>query len=237
MDGVGSKGQGLRLGADCSITFGSYPPQRGRRALECGRHLTLLLVTRATQISDLPRRNRLVLRPAFPRGSFSSSVVYNLLLDHIPLPKTNAPLSSQAVSLWLSFLTHLVFSSLDGPSPHAWHPLTGLDATWSLKPPNALSATLSGHRNTSCLLPILLGSLLRVSNLSLSLSPSWELDIIFFWMHRNHLLFFIHNTYYSFLFVHVGYIAWGQQVPSVRMHRLNKVFKNCFSHIIWFQGG
>lgn len=58
MDGVGSKGRGLGQGVDCSITLGSYPPQRGRGALECGRHLTLLLVTRATQISVDPlRRN------------------------------------------------------------------------------------------------------------------------------------------------------------------------------------
>lgn len=226
-------------GVDCSVTLGSYPPQGGREALECGRHLTFLLVTRATQISwSAVEKYRLVLCPAFPRGSFSSSVVYSLSLDYIPYPKTNVPLSSQAVPLWLSFLTHLVFFSLDGPSPDAWHLLSGLDATWSLKPLNALSAQPqdTGILPVSCQ-PCLVLSLSRVSNLSLSLSPSWELGIIFLWMYRDRVLFFTHNTDYSFLFVHVGYIAWGQQVPSVRMRRLNKVFKNCFSHIQWFQGG
>lgn len=101
---------------------------------------------------------RLVLCPAFPRGSFSSSVVYSLSLDYIPYPKTNVPLSSQAVPLWLSFLTHLVFFSLDGPSPDAWHLLSGLDATWSLKSLNALSAQPQ-DTGISCLLPALLGSL------------------------------------------------------------------------------
>lgn len=54
MDGVGSNAWGLGQGVDCSITLGSYPPERGCRALECRRHLILLLVTRATWISVNP---------------------------------------------------------------------------------------------------------------------------------------------------------------------------------------
>lgn len=135
-------------GGACGWLLASYPPQRGYGASARG--------TFGPPLDGHTGRHglsiccyiwhcvRLCLQEAF------LSLLFSLLLDYIPFPKTNTPLSpgEAGVPLWLGFLAHFVFSSLKGSSPHTCHPLSasGLDAALSLKSPSALAATPPGHR-------------------------------------------------------------------------------------------
>lgn len=146
-------------GVDCSVTLGSYPPQGGREALECGRHLTFLLVTRATQISwSAVEKYRLVLCPAFPRGSFSSSVVYSLTRLH-PVPQNKRAAVFIGSTSVAQFPDSPCFLQPRWPLPRCMASTLWPGCYLVPEAPECPLCTASGHRNTSCLLPALLGSL------------------------------------------------------------------------------
>lgn len=152
MHSVDSEGGASGWGGGCGVTLGILPSTKRIWSLSTGddvwapwwSHRAILFSVDVLLCTGI----------VSGLGDCPGSVVYSLLLDHIPFPKANPPLSPEEAG---PFLTRFVFSSLEGPlSPnHDIHSTVsyGLDVAWFLKPPNALSATLPGHRRTSCPLP------------------------------------------------------------------------------------
>lgn len=213
------------------MALGNHSSQRARGASVSGKTFYPLVGHAAPQIlcSLAVEKYRWVLCLALLGWGFPFSAVYRLLIDYISSPKTSAPLSSEhAVLLWLSDLSHFVFSGLESPFPHAVTSAHG--PVWPgchLVPEASECPPCHTPRTQDFLSPL---PSLRCFPRGLVV---W---ICLCALHekRHHsplitqgpciisLLYIILTTHFCLCVE--GYTAWGQQIPSLRMYTL----KSCF---------
>lgn len=160
MHSVDSEGGASGWGGGCGVTLGILPSTKSIWSLSTGddvwapwwSHRAILFSVDVLLCTGI----------VSGLGDCPGSVVYSLLLDHIPFPKANPPLSPEEAG---PFLTRFVFSSLEGPlSPNhdihsRCHMAWMLPGSWSPRMPSLPHSQDTGG------LPVLFQTFLYVSKM------------------------------------------------------------------------
>lgn len=110
MHSVDSEGGALGWEGGCTVTLGVLPSTKSMWSLSIGDDVWAAWWSHRAILFSVDVLLRTGIVSAL--GDCPGSVVYSLLLDHIPFPKANPPLSPGEAG---PFLTRFVFSSLEGP--------------------------------------------------------------------------------------------------------------------------